>query len=76
MAFKVRSDFMTAYALVSSRGISFFEQPSNEELEPIVAGILIDEKGYPTNTQVIIDASWDEVDMTLTIEPDGSWELV
>lgn len=76
MAFKVRTEFWPAYSLVTSRGVSFFEAPSKETLEPMVAAILVREKGYPEDTKVFIDAAWDDVDMTLVVEPDGSWELV
>lgn len=75
MAYPVRSTFWAAYKLVSSRGVSFFEQPSNAELEPMVAAILIREKGYPTDTVVEIDGS-DPMAMVLVVEDNGSWELV
>lgn len=72
---KVRSSFDHAFALVSSRGITFMESPSNETLEPIVAGILIREKGYPENTTVQIDGS-EPMDLVLVVDSNGSWELV
>lgn len=75
MAYKVQSTFWAAYSLVTSRGTMFFDTPSNSTLEPMVAAILIEEKGYPLDTVIEIDGS-DPMAMVLVVEPDGSWELV
>jgi len=53
----------------------FMDTPSNETLAPIVAGILIEEKGYPETTHVEIDGS-DPMDLVLVVDSNGSWELV
>lgn len=73
--FRVRADYSQAYRLAFSRGITFFEAPSKETLAAIVAGVLVNEKGYPTDTVVEIDGS-DPMDMVLVVEDNGSWELV
>lgn len=74
MAYKVRAERLHIMRLVNSRN-KFFVEPSDETLTRIAAEILINEKGYPTNTVVIIDGD-DSQDMVLIVDDDGSWELV
>lgn len=74
MAYKVRAERQHIMRLVNSRN-KFFVEPSDETLTRIAAEILINEKGYPTNTVVIIDGD-DSQDMVLIVDDDGSWELV
>ncbi len=74
MAYPVRAPLEQALALLTHRGKLFV---SNNKLvmAQLVAEILIDEKGYPTDTVVEIDGS-DPMAMALVVEADGSWELV
>ena len=74
MAYKVRTERMHIMRLVNSRN-KFFVEPSDETLKRIAAEILINEKGYPNDTVVIIDGD-DSQDMVLIVDDDGSWELV
>ena len=77
MAYKVRASREDAKAVVERHnGFTYNRDPDEAKLVKLAAEVLIEEKGYPWDTVVVIDAAWDEVDMTLLVEPDGSWELV
>jgi len=74
---KVRASYADAKAIVERHnGFTYNVNPDETKLASLAAEVLIEEKGYPFSTQVLIDVAWDEVDMTLTVEPNGSWELV
>lgn len=75
MSYKVSATRYHAEALLRNRNRLDNDMDDSKQ-EEILAEILIEEKGYPQNTKVIINAPWDEVEMTLVTEPDGSWELV
>ena len=74
MMYKVRATRDAIDKLLNSR-MKFFVEPTDETLTRIVAEILVNEKGYPNDTVVIINGD-DPQDMVLIVDDDGSWELV
>lgn len=74
MMYKVRATRDAIDKLLNSR-MKFFVEPTDETLTRIVAEILVNEKGYPNDTVVIINGD-DSQDMVLIVDDDGSWELV
>lgn len=74
MAFQVRATYDQAIELVALKGTLFAVPPSPEKLSSMVKEIIVDEKGYPDDTEVHIDGH-DPMAMVLVVEG-GSWELV
>ncbi|MNK64648.1 hypothetical protein D3C87_839050 [compost metagenome] len=74
MAYKVRAELYHALALLTHRG-KLFVSNDKTVMAKLIGEILIEEKGYPTDTVVEIDGS-DPMDMVLVVEDNGSWELV
>jgi hypothetical protein len=74
MSYPVRADYERAIALIALKGVIFTIRPTDEKLAELVRDILIEDKGYPQDTQVFINGD-DPMAMVLVVESD-SWELV
>jgi hypothetical protein len=74
MTYPVRAEYEKAIALIALKGIVFTTPPTDEKLAGLVRDILIEEKGYPEDTQVFINGD-DPMAMVLVVDH-GSWELV
>ena len=74
--FKVRASVEDAKRIVEEfNGFTYNREPVESTLKKLAEEVLED-RGYPSSTEILFDAEWDQVEMTLVVSSDGSWELV
>lgn len=79
MVLKVKASYIAAYHLATRYGqINFFEAPDKEWVAEACKNVMIEEKGYPSDLEVLIDHCDCDgpTDLALVLYKNNKWELV